>query len=72
LENEKIDHPQHYRSSSNHEAIDVIESWNLSFSLGNVIKYICRAGLKSGNSMEDLKKAKWYLDREISRRESQK
>ncbi len=62
-----VDHPKHYRKESGFEAIDVIESWSLNFNLGNVIKYVCRAGLKN-DSLEDLRKAQWYLEREISRR----
>jgi hypothetical protein len=46
------------------EAIDVVE-W-MSFNLGNAVKYIWRSGEK-GNLIEDLKKARWYLDREIKR-----
>jgi hypothetical protein len=61
---EQVNHPKHYRSESGFEAIDVIEAWNLSFNLGNVIKYICRADLKK-NDLEDLKKAVFYLEREI-------
>ena len=64
---EGVDHPSHYRSDSI-EAIDVIESWQMNFNLGNVIKYVCRAGLKSNDSIEDLRKAAWYLNREISLR----
>ena len=64
---EAVDHPSHYRSDSI-EAIDVIESWQMNFNLGNVIKYVCRAGLKSNDSIEDLRKAAWYLNREISLR----
>ena len=61
----KIDHPNHYRSDSGIEAIDAIEAWGLNFNLGNVVKYLCRAGLKE-NREEDLKKAAWYLQREIN------
>jgi len=64
---EAVDHPSHYRSDSI-EAIDAIESWQMNFNLGNVIKYVCRAGLKSNDSIEDLRKAAWYLNREISLR----
>ena len=64
---EAVDHPSHYRSDSI-EAIEVIESWKMNFNLGNVIKYVCRAGLKSNDSTEDLRKAAWYLNREISLR----
>ena len=67
----KIDHPQHYGGKDNpYEAIKVIEAWQLGFCLGNTIKYISRAGLKD-DAITDLKKARWYLDREISSRERQ-
>lgn len=62
-----IDHPAHYRKDTDHEAIDVIESWELGFNLGNVVKYISRSGIKDPSKrIEDLEKARWYLDREIS------
>lgn len=64
-----VDHPEHYGGRDNpFEAIKVIEAWNLGFCLGNAIKYILRAGRKS-DRVEDLKKARWYLDREISKLE---
>lgn len=67
---EAIDHPAHYGGADNpYEAIKVIEAWDLGFCLGNTIKYISRAG-KKGAALEDLKKARWYLDREISNQES--
>lgn len=60
-----IDHPQHYGGEENpYEAIKVIEAWNLDFALGNVVKYINRAG-KKGSKLEDLKKAQWYMNRAI-------
>jgi hypothetical protein len=60
-----VNHPSHYGGGDNpYEAIKVIEAWLLGFNLGNCVKYICRAGLK-GSKLEDLKKARWYLDREI-------
>lgn len=60
-----INHPEHYGGKDNpYEAIKVIEAWHLGFNLGNTIKYISRAE-KKGNTIEDLKKARWYLDREI-------
>ncbi len=63
---ERIDHPAHYGGADDpFEAIKVIEAWGLGFHLGNTVKYISRAG-KKGDALEDLKKAKWYLDREIS------
>jgi hypothetical protein len=49
------------------EAIDVVDAWGLGFELGNVVKYLARAGHKHPDRLEDLKKARWYLDREIAR-----
>ena len=65
-EKEMINHPIHYNQGI--EAIDYIESHKLSFCLGNVVKYITRAKHK-GTELQDLKKASWYLDREIKRLE---
>jgi hypothetical protein len=62
-----IERPAHYTYSTI-EPIDVIEAWALGFHLGNVLKYIARAGRK-GSKIDDLKKARWYLDREIKRME---
>ena len=62
--NKNVSHPSHYNQGI--EAIDIIESWDLNFSLGNAIKYILRSPYK-GKQIEDLEKAKWYLEREISR-----
>lgn len=63
-----VDHPSHYRKSTGHEAIDVIEAWELGFNLGNAVKYISRNGLKDPQKrVEDLEKARWYLNREIQR-----
>lgn len=66
---EMVEHPAHYGGADNpYEAIKVIEAWGLGFCLGNVVKkYISRAELK-GNPLEDLRKAAWYLNREIERR----
>jgi len=62
----RVDHPRHYRKDSGHEAIDVIEAWELNFNLGNAVKYISRNGIKDPErQIEDLEKARWYLDREI-------
>lgn len=61
-----INHPAHYQSGGM-EAINVIEAFGLGFALGNAVKYILRAG-KKGDRIEDLKKARWYLDREINRK----
>ena len=62
-----VDHPSHYRRDTGIEAIDAIEAWGLGFNLGNVVKYIARAGHK-GDALEDLEKARWYLSREIESR----
>jgi len=61
---EAVNHPSHYGGQGNiYEAIKVIEAWDLDFHLGNVVKYISRAGKKHNRPLEDIKKAKWYLDR---------
>jgi hypothetical protein len=67
-QDERVDHPAHYGGADNpYEAIKVIEAWGLSFCLGNAVKYISRAGKKAGAPpLEDLKKARWYLDRVIA------
>lgn len=59
-----IDHPKHY-TRGGIEAIDAIEAWGLGFNLGNVVKYVARAGHK-GEALEDLRKARWYIEREIA------
>ena len=64
-----VNHPQHY-SAHGIEPIDYIESHDLNFNLGNVIKYISRAPFK-GTELQDLKKAKWYLEREIKKHDKQ-
>jgi hypothetical protein len=66
---EMVNHPSHYGGEDNpYEAIKVIEAWDLDedFYLGNVIKYISRAGKKDA-TIQELEKAKWYLDRKITR-----
>jgi hypothetical protein len=64
---EAVDHPAHYGGDNNpYEAIKVIEAWKLSFCLGNAVKYIARAGKKTEDVLTDLKKARWYLDRQIA------
>ena len=62
-----IDHPAHY-TYGKIECIDFIEDKGLNFSRGNAVKYIVRAGHKE-NELEDLKKVRWYIDREIKRLE---
>lgn len=60
-----VNHPAHYTAYP----VEVIElTENLNFCMGNVVKYVCRADHK-GAPLEDLKKAAWYLRREIARRE---
>jgi hypothetical protein len=61
---DKIDHPKYY-NQFDVECIEVVQHFN--FCMGNAIKYIWRAGFKD-NPIEDLRKARWYLDWEISRR----
>jgi Protein of unknwon function (DUF3310) len=62
-----VNHPRHYKCHpSGVECIQVTEHMN--FCLGNAVKYIWRAGLKA-DAIEDLRKARWYVDREILRRE---
>ena len=64
---EKINHPEHYNKGKI-EVIDYIEDQDMNFNLGNAIKYISRAGLKNkSTTVEDLEKAKWYIQREIDR-----
>ena len=69
---EMVNHPSHYGGENNpYEAIKVIEAWEADFNIGTTLRYLCRAGKKTigGNSeemrLEDLKKAQWYLTREI-------
>jgi len=58
--------PAHYRDGKI-EVIDYIEDKGFGYNLGNVIKYVSRAGKKSDKIVEDLEKAKWYLEREIKK-----
>ena len=58
-----VNSPPHY-TAGGVETIDFIEAKGLNYNLGNAVKYITRAGLK-GDRVEDLKKAKWYIEREI-------
>ena len=59
-----INIPEHYENVKDYDLIDVIKDYDLSFNLGNVIKYVCRAGKKE-NEIKDLEKAVDYLEREI-------
>ena len=70
--NDPVNHPSHY-TFGRFEVLDVIEDWKLNFHRGQVIKYIARAGKKNASpEVEDLKKARFYLDREIQALEEQK
>lgn len=61
-----VNHPSHYNDHpSGVECIDVVE--HMAFNIGNAVKYLWRAGLK-GDAVEDLKKAAWYVQREIAKR----
>jgi hypothetical protein len=72
-EPEAVNHPAHYGGKDDpYEAIKVIEAWQLGFNLGNTVKYISRAGKKPGSStLQDLRKAAFYLAREISNLETE-
>ena len=63
---DQVNHPAHYTQGKKIEPIEVIEDWDLNFCLGNVVKYISRAGRKDpSKEIEDLEKARFYLDRHI-------
>ena len=67
MENDIVNHPSHY-TDGKIEVIDFIEDKGLNFHRGNAVKYIARAGKKNPEKeVEDLKKALWYIDREIKR-----
>lgn len=85
MSSETVNHPAHYGGADNpYEAIKVIEAWSLGFCLGNCVKYICRAGkklpsgpglypdspMRRAQTLEDLRKALWYLQREIAQLEN--
>lgn len=70
---EWVNHPSHYGGENNpYETIKVIEAWEMDFNLGTTLRYISRCGKKDlkgdvlKSTIEDLKKASWYLNREIS------
>lgn len=74
MEKEAVNHPDHYGGKDDtYETIKIIEAKDFGFHIGNVFKYISRAGKKTSslnksdteNLLEDLKKARWYLDRYI-------
>lgn len=70
LRNDPVSHPAHY-TYGKIECIDYIDDKQLNFNLGNVVKYVTRAGHKI-DAIEDLKKAAWYLNHEITVRENAK
>lgn len=70
-ENDPVNHPSHY-TDGKIEVIDFIEDKHLNFHLGNTVKYVARAGKKDpSKTVQDLEKARWYLDREIRRRKAE-
>ena len=75
MEKETVNHPSHYQSKTGIEAIDVIEAFCdglngiEAFCTGNALKYMCR--WKNKNGLEDLKKAKWYINKLIERFEKE-
>lgn len=64
---DSVNHPPHYKAGGI-ETIDFIEAKDLNYRLGNVIKYVARAGKKNTDPIQDLEKAAWYLNREINAR----
>jgi len=64
-----VNHPPHYKAGG-FETIDFIEAKDLNYRLGNVVKYVSRAGKKSSDPVQDLEKAAWYLQREITARKN--
>lgn len=65
MSNDIVNHPAHY-TSGKIEVISFIEDKELGFHLGNVVKYVARAGKKSDDVITDLEKAEWYLKRYIA------
>lgn len=64
--NDPVNRPAHYCHAV--ETIDAIEAWGLGYLLGNVVKYVSRAG-KKDDELQDLRKAQWYLNRRIAQLE---
>lgn len=66
---DQVNHPAHYTAYNGVEVIELTEQMN--FNRGNAVKYIARAGLKSKDTeIQDLEKARWYIDRELNRLKS--
>lgn len=70
IEDERVNHPEHY-TKGGIEVHDFISAWRMDFDAGNVIKYVTRAPYKN-NKLEDLKKARWYLNKLIEEAEEEK
>lgn len=69
-ENDPVNHPSHY--TSHHSGVECIQiTEHMSFCVGNAVKYLWRSDLKHEDALEDLKKARWYIDREIQLREKE-
>jgi len=66
-----VEHPAHYGGDTMYEAIKVIQAWKLNFALGSALKYICRVDMK-GDAIENLQKAREYINFEIAKREQEK
>lgn len=67
-----VNHPSHYGGDTTYEVIKVITAWGLGFDLGNVTKYVARAGKKDpAKELEDLRKARFYLNHRITQLEQQ-
>jgi hypothetical protein len=70
LANNPLINPPYYQTLPI-QPVDVTEAWSLGFHLGSVVKYLARAGRKERSRLTDLKKALWYLDREVRRVEAE-
>jgi len=72
--NEQIDHPKHYnvnwKGEQAIETFDYIDSWQMGYAEGNIIKYVSRHKYK-GKALQDLKKARWYLNKMIKELENE-
>ena len=64
--NDLVNNPPHYKAPNGLEAIDVIEGFGLGFHRGNAVKYLLRAG-KKGDATQDIRKARWYVERDLER-----
>ena len=69
--NDEFENPDHYLSDNGMKVFDVIDEFRLNFNLGNVVKYVLRAGKKSVSPIKDLNKALRYIKREINAQEEE-